>query len=125
MLSDARLGTVSGLTCPECSGALWETDENGILRFRCRVGHAYTVESLVAAQGDSLEAALWTALRALEERVAFAERLGRRFSASGRQTTADRYRVKANEAREQAEVIRQALGELLPTQPAVGVADHQ
>lgn len=125
MLSDATGGTVSGLTCPECSGALWETEDKGILRFRCRVGHAYTVESLVAAQGASLEAALWTALRALEERVAFVERLRRRFTVNGRHTTAARYEAQAEEARQQADVVRRALGELMPTAPAVTVAERQ
>ncbi len=123
--SDLPSGTVSALTCPECNGALWETDEHGILRFRCRVGHAYTVESLVAAQGASLEAALWTALRALEERVALSERLGRRFHARGRETTAARYHRQAQEAREQAEVVRNALAELLPVERPVSIADER
>jgi two-component system chemotaxis response regulator CheB len=75
---DAQPGRPSGLTCPECNGALWESDLNGILRFRCRIGHAYTADSLVVTQATALENALWAALRALEERAALSERLARR-----------------------------------------------
>jgi two-component system, chemotaxis family, protein-glutamate methylesterase/glutaminase len=119
---DAQVGEMAGITCPECNGVLWESDEHGILRFRCRVGHAYTVESLVASQGVAVEAALWAALRALDERAALAHRLDRRYRANGRQATANRYRRKATEAAEQADVIRQALHELLPQE--TGVTAH-
>ena len=43
-----RPGTASGFTCPECHGALWELQEDGLLRFRCRVGHAFSAESLLS-----------------------------------------------------------------------------
>lgn len=110
---DAQHGRISGITCPECNGVLWEADESGILRFRCRIGHGYTLESLVASQGLALETALWTALRALDERVALAERLSRRFSLQGNARTAERYAQQAHDAREQAAVVRRALDELI------------
>jgi two-component system chemotaxis response regulator CheB len=115
---EAQQGRISGITCPECNGVLWEADEAGILRFRCRIGHGYTLESLVAAQGLALEAALWAGLRALDERVALSERLSRRFSMQGNESTAQRYRLQANEAREQASVVRRALDELIPEELA-------
>ena len=49
--------------CPECHGTLWELSETGLLRFRCRVGHAYSSDSMAIAQSESAEAALWTAKR--------------------------------------------------------------
>ena len=121
---EAQDGRISGITCPECNGVLWEADDSGILRFRCRIGHAYTLESLVASQGLSLEAALWTALRALDERVALSERLSRRFSMRGNEATAERYRNQARDAREQAAVLRQALDELIP-EDVVAVPDER
>jgi two-component system, chemotaxis family, protein-glutamate methylesterase/glutaminase len=73
--SDDQPGVVSGFTCPNCSGALWELTDTDVLRFRCRVGHAFAVESLLAEQQDGVEDAFWIALRALEERGALLRRL--------------------------------------------------
>jgi two-component system chemotaxis response regulator CheB len=60
-------GPPSVFTCPECSGTLWEIKEGDLMRYRCRVGHAFTAESLVGKQNDAVEQALWTAVRVLEE----------------------------------------------------------
>jgi two-component system chemotaxis response regulator CheB len=43
----APLGFESGLTCPECSGILREVRDGDVLRFRCRVGHAYSSQTLL------------------------------------------------------------------------------
>ena len=66
------------LGCPECGGPLWEREEGPLVRFACRVGHVYSPESLVSEQGKALEAALWTALRGLEERADLYRRMARR-----------------------------------------------
>jgi two-component system chemotaxis response regulator CheB len=58
----AQRGEPSEFTCPECGGTLWEQQEGNLLRFRCRVGHAYSTESLVAEQREALEGALWGAV---------------------------------------------------------------
>ena len=96
-------------TCPECNGPLLEDERDGVLKFRCRVGHVYSAESLAAAQGQGVEEALWTALRALEERIELAGRLSRRFAMRGRHVTAARYERRARDARQQAETLRTAL----------------
>jgi two-component system chemotaxis response regulator CheB len=97
---DPRAGMLTGITCPECGGALWEHDENGLLRFKCHVGHAYSVESLDSDQSDSLEGALWAALRNLQERGDLFRRLSRR--AGGDQ----RLDAKARTADRHAGVLR-------------------
>lgn len=38
------------LTCPECNGSLWEIDVDTVKRYRCHLGHAYTVQALMAEQ---------------------------------------------------------------------------
>ena len=48
------------------------------MRFRCRVGHAYSSKSLLADQTAELEASLWAGVRALEESALLMERLSER-----------------------------------------------
>jgi two-component system chemotaxis response regulator CheB len=50
-----RIGKVSKLTCPDCHGALWEIRDDGMLRYRCHVGHAYSAESLSEGQTQMLK----------------------------------------------------------------------
>jgi two-component system, chemotaxis family, protein-glutamate methylesterase/glutaminase len=96
-----RAGTITALTCPECGGALWEHDEEGLLRFKCHVGHAYSNDSLETSQSESLEGALWAALRSLQERADLFERLARRGGARSQ-----RMLDKAEAARRHAAVLR-------------------
>src|SRR3712207_2399178 len=60
-------GDPSPYVCPDCGGVLWERPDGPSTHFQCRVGHAYSEESLVAKNGVGVEDALWTALRALDE----------------------------------------------------------
>jgi two-component system, chemotaxis family, protein-glutamate methylesterase/glutaminase len=102
-------GAPSVYTCPECSGSLWEIQDGELLRYRCRVGHAYTAESLLAGQAGAVEAALWAALRALEEKAALASRLVRQSTDRGYQLAAVRFAEQEADARQRAAVIRRAL----------------
>jgi two-component system, chemotaxis family, protein-glutamate methylesterase/glutaminase len=104
-----RPGQLAVFTCPECSGNLWEHEDNGILRFRCRVGHVYSPDSMFAAQTDSVDRALWTALRALEERAAFTRRLAQRARDRNHTWVAGAFEQRANDAAEQAALVSQLL----------------
>lgn len=57
--------------CPDCSGVLYVTElgKQGFLSFRCRVGHIFSVDSLVEFKEDRLDEALWCAVEHLEELV--------------------------------------------------------
>ena len=107
-------GLPSGFTCPECGGGLWESDEGGLPRYRCRTGHGYSIETLLAEQSGNVEAGMWAALRALEERAALTRRMASRFRARGRRSTAERFERQGNAAVEQGVVIRRALDEPVP-----------
>ena len=48
--------------------------------FRCRVGHGWTPDALMASHGRSLEQALWAALRVLEDNQALEDRMAVRAS---------------------------------------------
>ena len=108
-LETRREGKPSSYACPDCHGVLWEVEEDGLLRFRCRVGHAFSPESLLATQSDALEDALWTALRALEESAALAERLSERAGGRGHGLAADRFAQQAADAHQRSTIIREAL----------------
>jgi two-component system, chemotaxis family, protein-glutamate methylesterase/glutaminase len=62
-----RLGEPSKITCPQCHGVLLQLKEAGRLRFRCHTGHAYSADSLLLEIGESVENALWIALRVMQE----------------------------------------------------------
>ncbi|MCU1310590.1 MAG: CheB methylesterase [Candidatus Angelobacter sp.] len=66
---------LTGLTCPDCHGAIWEVREGKLVHFKCRVGHSYSPQSMADAHGESLERAMWTALKNLEENIALTRKL--------------------------------------------------
>lgn len=104
-----RPGRPSGFSCPECHGSLFELSDGEPIRFRCRTGHAYSAESLMAEQADNLEAAMYTAMTALKERSALSTRLAKRAEERGHGITAQTFHEQAANAERQAELIRQAL----------------
>ena len=73
--NEDKPGVPSAVACPDCRGVLWEIQEGDLLRFRCRTGHAFSPETLLRAEDEGIERALWEALRALEERVSLRRRL--------------------------------------------------
>lgn len=58
---------LSGLTCPECRGPIWEERQGNILEYRCRVGHVYSPLALENDHHGTVERTLWSAIVALEE----------------------------------------------------------
>ena len=78
MSTQRKLGELAPFSCPECGGALWEVAEGSLLRYRCHVGHAYTAESMLAAQTDATDALLNRLLRSYRERAELARRLARK-----------------------------------------------
>ncbi len=93
--------------CPECGGVLEAIDEGEWVRFRCRVGHAYSPEALLDGQEDGIEAALWTALRTLEEKTELLRRLAQNANVSA--GVMARYESRAEETEHHAAAIRRLL----------------
>jgi two-component system, chemotaxis family, protein-glutamate methylesterase/glutaminase len=104
-----RPGQVSGYSCPECGGVLWELKNSSLLRFRCRVGHAFSPESLLADQSEVLEEALWSAFRVLKERAVLTRRLAERAKEQGSKRSAARFESQVQEAERHAETLRELL----------------
>ena len=103
-----KLGTLAPLTCPDCGGSLWQI-HGGEIRYRCHVGHAYSAEAMARGQDVAVEAALWSAVRALEEQRLTSEHLGRAARDRSEATLADQFAERAVMAEEQSKVINDLL----------------
>lgn len=107
----------AGYGCPACGGSLFQIDDRPVPRYRCRVGHAWSPESLLEEQAIALEGALWMALRALEEKSALSRRMAQshhpRHVASGA-----RFRDMADDAEAAGATIRRLIAQLGSMAPA-------
>jgi two-component system chemotaxis response regulator CheB len=99
-------GRPSQWPCPDCNGVLWEIADGDVLRFRCRVGHAWSVESLLHQQGTEIEAALWVALRSLEDRLALCEKMADRADRMGSRLSSVRLHTEVSEMRKSVAILR-------------------
>jgi two-component system chemotaxis response regulator CheB len=108
----ARPGKPSGFACPDCHGVRFEIEEGPLVRFRCRVGHAWSAESLTARQTSDLESALWMGLRSLEEKAALSRQLGVRALERGHDLTSSRFQSDAEEAVHAAELLRDLIARI-------------
>jgi len=86
-----RPGILTGVTCPKCNGPLWKIHDGNLLRFRCRVGHAYTAETVLAGKETALEDALWAALNTLEESAQISRAMAQRAQERGNVRLATHY----------------------------------
>ncbi len=98
----------SGITCPDCGGALWEVAEAGGA-YRCRIGHRYGLDALAEGKGLAVEEALWAAVRSLEEQSVLNRKLAGRASGAGRTLVAEQLHAEADICEERAQDIRQVL----------------
>jgi two-component system chemotaxis response regulator CheB len=103
-----RPGRPAAMTCPDCNGAMFELEEGSLVRFRCRVGHAWSAESLLVEQVESAETALWAAIRALEEKAALHRRMAGD-AIPAHSVSAEYHDDRAGEAERSAAVLRDML----------------
>ena len=97
------LGPPSGYTCPDCNGSLLAVGEKN---FRCRVGHAWTADSLLSARDNEADGAMWVALRSLHEKAKLSRRLAE-ISNSG--VMGPRYQELADEAEQAISILSRRL----------------
>ena len=124
--NNEQVGKPSAFSCPECGGVLWELEDGSLLRFRCRVGHAFSSESVLAEQTEALEKSLWAALKTLDEKVSLSRRMAERARENGREWLARRFEDQLQEAEQHAVLLRKILTssslqagimDLLPKEP--------
>ncbi len=82
-----RIGVPSSYTCPECNGALSKINDAVPPRYRCHTGHSFTARILSELQDQAIETALWSSLRALQEKSGMEKEMLR--EASSRQNTVE------------------------------------
>ena len=107
----------SDFVCPDCGGTLFRVPENDIMRFRCRVGHAYSPEGLHAVQSRDVEESLWTAIRSLEEHADLSRRLAEWARISSLSMAEENFANRAADSLRKAAIVRRALGETYDVPP--------
>jgi two-component system chemotaxis response regulator CheB len=104
------LGPQAPVSCPECGGPTWRAGGPTAQSYRCFVGHTSSAHTLLADKADEVQASLWRAVRALEERRVTLTSLARD-SARSDVVAAD-YEAQSQKASEQARRALALLDEL-------------
>ena len=104
-----ELGTLVPLICPDCGGPLWELRDDNLVRYRCRLGHALTEESLLEGQSEVLEQALWAAVHTMEERMRILTTLANGRREHGQKRVAQLYDKRAEELKGHTQELRRML----------------
>jgi Chemotaxis response regulator containing a CheY-like receiver domain and a methylesterase domain len=110
------IGTPSSFVCPDCKGGLWEIERAKPRRFRCHTGHAFTLRSLLHAQAEGTDMALWTAYQGLQEKEMLLKSLAEDRRAAEEAEEAARLESEAEHVRQHGEILRGMI-ERLPSPP--------
>ncbi|MBP2313757.1 chemotaxis protein CheB [Azospirillum soli] len=103
------VGRPSTLSCPECGGNLMEIEDGPLLRFRCKVGHAYSPGTLADSHREAVEHAIWVALRTHEDRVIMFRRLAEKARDHGHAGVEANWTEAAGEAERTVGLLRDVL----------------
>jgi two-component system, chemotaxis family, protein-glutamate methylesterase/glutaminase len=109
MNSEAHVGMPSPFSCPGCGGVLWEIQDGELLRFRCRVGHGFSIESMMDEQAVVLESALWVAMKTLQESAELSHRMAQQARQRGQDWVARRFEARFGENQQRIALIQRAL----------------
>lgn len=91
------MGLVSHFTCPDCGGILFMHNDDVITKYKCHIGHSYTIRDLVLKQSEELEKSLWVAVRSLEQRKTMLQTLSEKYQKTGNHRTAREYSERSDE----------------------------
>jgi two-component system chemotaxis response regulator CheB len=107
-------GRPVALGCPECGGGMREIRTGRAVHYVCHVGHSWSPQAFVAASDEGIEEALWTAISAMQEKVAM---LGEMADRAGDEESRREYRAEADRVRHAIDLVR---GHLMrdPARPA-------
>lgn len=102
-------GDLTPYTCPECHGVLSALTEGDRIRFRCHTGHAFSADTLLAAISESIEEALWNAIRNIQESTLLLNHIGDHFAEANQAKVAAMYFKKAKDAGKRGDMVRKAV----------------
>lgn len=115
-----RANSLSVYTCPDCGGVMWEMDDQGLVSFRCHVGHAYSIQSLLVQQAEALEDGLWHAIRVLREKAILSRQMLARHAHGLHPEVERRFREQAEAAEAHVKTLQD-----LVTNPVFSMAVDQ
>jgi two-component system chemotaxis response regulator CheB len=72
---EAVMSEKTRLTCPDCHGPIERSRFGQHTEYKCRVGHTYSPDNMLAAHEDAEERAMWSAIESLEEGADLADEL--------------------------------------------------
>jgi two-component system chemotaxis response regulator CheB len=102
-------GIPSAFSCPECGGVLWELQEDALVHYRCRIGHAFSPESIQAAQAEKIEEALWTALKTLQEKASLTRNIQQQAQNRNQYHLSSTLRERIEEIEKNADILSSVL----------------
>jgi two-component system chemotaxis response regulator CheB len=102
-------GAPSAFSCPDCGGVLWEVQDDALVRYRCRVGHAFSPESIQAAQAEKIEEALWTALKTLQEKASLTRNIQQQAHNRNQHGLSTALRERIQEIEKNADILSSVL----------------
>jgi two-component system chemotaxis response regulator CheB len=70
-----ELGVPAAIGCPECQGGMFETAPDGTVIYTCHVGHAWSAQTLLDAERQAVEGAIYNAASKLLEMASVHRRL--------------------------------------------------
>ncbi|HYX16664.1 MAG TPA: chemotaxis protein CheB [Nostoc sp.] len=118
------IGTRTTYTCPECNGTLWQIGKGEPLRFRCHTGHSFTANVFLAEQTQNLENALWSAVRAMEEKVTFSRQMAERMRNYNLTSAVKKYEDHAMNLDKEVSLIRDIILNGLATKRSIAAMEE-
>ena len=96
----------SPYVCPDCKGGLWSLKNAVPPRFRCHTGHAYGLDTLEHAQSGATDEALWTATRAVQEKMMLMETVAASHRRRGDHAQADQIDIELQTVRQLLQTLK-------------------
>jgi two-component system chemotaxis response regulator CheB len=102
-------GVLTPYSCPECGGALWQSQTGVSTRYRCHTGHTFTQESFLQGQADVIENSLWSVIRLVQERIDILQPMIASARDRGQHAHAHTLEVKMEEMKHHVRTLRRSI----------------